>query len=189
MTPAPAHQTPAGVALASESPWADTSERPHPPVASSLGVTLSNLPAPESPFREWAPRARLLCLGVGSAFFLVTGAAAVILDQPARAVAVALLGVILMLAGASKAILHRSRRPSTSDGEGGSGGALPQSHLATDRATPLGDTVEAHDEISPHDLPPDHPGRRAAERQAREHGGLTSGDTDLTAAWPIRSGS
>ncbi len=42
--------------------------------------------------------------------------------------------------------------------------------------TPAGDTAEAHDEISPHDLPPGHPGRKAAERQAAEGGGTTSGD-------------
>ena len=45
-----------------------------------------------------------------------------------------------------------------------------------DDDTPLGDTPEAHDEISPHDLPPGHPGRHAAEEQAREHGGTTRGD-------------
>lgn len=40
---------------------------------------------------------------------------------------------------------------------------LPSTHLVTDDDTPLGDTKEAHDELSPHDLPKDHPGRRAAE--------------------------
>jgi hypothetical protein len=37
------------------------------------------------------------------------------------------------------------------------------------RSRPLGDTPEAHDEISPHDIPLYSPARRAAERQA---GGL-----------------
>ncbi len=41
---------------------------------------------------------------------------------------------------------------------------------------PLGDTPEAHDEISPHDLPKGHPGRAEAERQAAEGGGTTRGD-------------
>jgi hypothetical protein len=44
------------------------------------------------------------------------------------------------------------------------------------RETQLGDTAEAHDEISPHDLPFDHPGRKAAERDAAKHNGLTRGD-------------
>ena len=41
--------------------------------------------------------------------------------------------------------------------------------------TDLGDTPEAHDEISPHDLPKDHPGRQEAEREAGD-------DPDGTAA-------
>ena len=52
--------------------------------------------------------------------------------------------------------------------------AIPSAHLAKDEETPLGDTAEAHDEISPHDLPKDHPGRAAAEQQAG--GGVTGGN-------------
>ena len=40
--------------------------------------------------------------------------------------------------------------------------------LSTEEARPLGDTPEAHDEINPHDLPPDHPGRRTAEEMAAD---------------------
>ena len=40
---------------------------------------------------------------------------------------------------------------------------------------PLGDTPEAHDEITPRDLPLDSPGRRAAEEQAGAMGGTTRG--------------
>ena len=43
-----------------------------------------------------------------------------------------------------------------------------------DGERPLGDTPEAHDEISPHDLPVDHPGRKAAEQQAGAPGGDTT---------------
>jgi hypothetical protein len=46
----------------------------------------------------------------------------------------------------------------------------PLGPATPDEETPLGDTPEAHDEISPHDLPKDHPGRRAAEREAGEEG-------------------
>jgi hypothetical protein len=42
----------------------------------------------------------------------------------------------------------------------------PSSDLMPDDETPLGDTPEAHDELNPHDLPIDHPGRKEAERQA-----------------------
>jgi hypothetical protein len=37
---------------------------------------------------------------------------------------------------------------------------------ARSEGRPVGDSPELHDEISPHDLPKDHPGRHAAERQA-----------------------
>ena len=52
----------------------------------------------------------------------------------------------------------------------------PLGPLTPDDETPLGDTPEAHDEITPHDLPRDHPGRVAAEEQAEEGGGTTRGD-------------
>ena len=50
---------------------------------------------------------------------------------------------------------------------------LPASHVETDDSTALGDTEQAHDEVSPHDLPHDHPGRLEAERQSRA--GVTEG--------------
>jgi hypothetical protein len=43
--------------------------------------------------------------------------------------------------------------------------ALPTAHVIPDE-TALGDTEEAHSEISPLDLPRDAPGRKAAEEQA-----------------------
>ena len=67
---------------------------------------------------------------------------------------------------------------------------LPSAHLIPDDETAAGDTPEAHDEINPHDLPPDHPGRRAAEEQADESGEddvpTTRGDDDLAQAPPAR---
>ncbi len=51
----------------------------------------------------------------------------------------------------------------------------PLGPATPDDETPLGDTPEAHDEISPHDLPKDHPGRQQAEREAGE-GGTTRGN-------------
>lgn len=52
----------------------------------------------------------------------------------------------------------------------------PLGPLTPDKLTPLGDTPEAHDEIVPEDLPKGHPGRQAAEQQAREGDGTTRGD-------------
>jgi hypothetical protein len=56
--------------------------------------------------------------------------------------------------------------------------ADPVPRLSDDASRPLGDTPEAHDEINPHDLPPDHPGRRKAEEMAEGDGetaGMESG--------------
>jgi hypothetical protein len=56
-----------------------------------------------------------------------------------------------------------------------------------DDGRPLGDTAEAHDEITPHDLPLDHPGRAEAVRQARRsRRGTTRGDQELVDAGPRR---
>jgi hypothetical protein len=46
----------------------------------------------------------------------------------------------------------------------------PLGPVTPDDETDLGDTPEAHDEISPHDLPKGHPGRQEAEREAGEEG-------------------
>jgi hypothetical protein len=53
----------------------------------------------------------------------------------------------------------------------------PLGPLTPDEDTPAGDTPEAHDELSPVDLPKDHPGRREAERQSGGIGGTTEGNT------------
>ena len=49
----------------------------------------------------------------------------------------------------------------------------PLGPVTPDDETDLGDTPEAHDEVSPHDLPKDHPGRRAVEEKTGDHGDLT----------------
>jgi hypothetical protein len=53
----------------------------------------------------------------------------------------------------------------------------PLGPATPDDETDLGDTPEAHDEIIPEDLPKDHPGRRAAEREAAEGDGTVTGNT------------
>ena len=53
----------------------------------------------------------------------------------------------------------------------------PLGPMTPDDETDLGDTPEAHDEITPHDLPLDHPGREEAERQADGEGDTVRGDT------------
>lgn len=46
------------------------------------------------------------------------------------------------------------------------GSKEPLGPLTPDDDVPLGDTAEAHDEITEHDLPKGHPGRAAVARQA-----------------------
>lgn len=54
----------------------------------------------------------------------------------------------------------------------------PPADILKDDGRPLGDTDEAHDEISPHDLPLSHPGRQAAEQLADDDPGTTRGHED-----------
>lgn len=83
--------------------------------------------------------------------------------------AIALVAIIGLMAlgefGLKKRLEHRAGDPRSDHTD-----PVPSTHLAKDEETPLGDTSEAHDELSPHDLPKDHPGRHAAERQ-----GVTEG--------------
>jgi hypothetical protein len=53
----------------------------------------------------------------------------------------------------------------------------PLGPATPDEETDLGDTPEAHDELSPVDLPPDHPGRQEAERGSGGVGGTTKGNS------------
>jgi hypothetical protein len=67
---------------------------------------------------------------------------------------------------------EREGRPSPHDDEADE----PLGPITPDEQTDLGDTPEAHDEISPHDLPKDHPGRQAAEELAGGEDGTTRGN-------------
>ena len=52
----------------------------------------------------------------------------------------------------------------------------PLGPFTPDDETPLGDTPEAHDEVNPHDIPLDNPGRPEAERLAGGEDGTTRGN-------------
>ena len=85
------------------------------------------------------------------------------------------IGILALLVGgyvAFNALLAtRVDRDAASD----SSDPVPSTHLVPDNETPAGDTPEAHDEINPHDLPKDHPGRQAAEDEAGDMEGTTRG--------------
>jgi cytoskeletal protein RodZ len=101
-----------------------------------------------------------------------------------------LIGVILAINGAMRRRVT-ARHDSIEDAMADENEPLPSAHLIPDNETAAGDTPEAHDEINPHDLPPDHPGRQAAEAQAEEEprddgARTTRGDEDLAQAAPKR---
>ena len=57
----------------------------------------------------------------------------------------------------------------------------PLGPATPDDETPAGDTPEAHDGITPHDLPKDHLGRNEAEELAEQEGGATRGNVESPA--------
>jgi hypothetical protein len=105
----------------------------------------------------------LTAIITGSALFFV----------PAVILAVLAVGYALL----NRAATHRiaERHDSPQDAAADESEPIPSTHLIPDDETPAGDTPEAHDEINPHDLPKDHPGRQAAEEQAGELEGTTRG--------------
>jgi hypothetical protein len=56
------------------------------------------------------------------------------------------------------------------------GSEEPLGPATPDSERPAGDTPEAHDELSPHDLPKGHPGRREVEREGEGPEGTTGGN-------------
>jgi len=117
---------------------------------------------------------------VVAAFALVYCATVLIAGEPAWAIPGAILFVLLV----GYAVIERTLTTNHLRRHGGDvraaarddeDWAVPSAHLIPDDATPAGDTPEVHSEVSARDLPPDHPGRRAAEQQAGP-GGTTSGN-------------
>jgi hypothetical protein len=128
---------------------------------------------------------RWMPLAVG-AFFVVYCIAVLVTGNPSYIIPVAILAVVVLAGvGANRLLTRRvaARHDSVADAVADERDLIPSAHAIPDDDTPLGDTTEAHDEISPHDLPVDHPGRREAERQAtdRHHGeeGTTRGSREL----------
>ena len=82
---------------------------------------------------------------------------------------VLILAVICLAAALAYRAITSSGRASDVD----STDNIPRQEPRGER--PLGDTPEAHDEINPHDLPRDHPGREEAEDMAGGSEGTTRG--------------
>ena len=100
------------------------------------------------------------------------------IGQAPFAIPVAILLAILIAAGMfdafaarRKVARHRGDIDSVEADEGDTFATM----VADERA-PMGATSQSHEDIDPHDLPPDHPSRRAVEERSRERtGARTSG--------------
>jgi len=112
-------------------------------------------------------------LYVVAGFLLVYCATVLIAGEPAYAIPGAILFALVM----GYAVVERRLTTAHMRRHGGDTGSamrddedwpVPSAHLTADDERPLGDTPEVHDEINPHDLPPDHPGRQAAEERAAQ---------------------
>jgi hypothetical protein len=128
-------------------------------------------------------------LGSIVAFLVIFGLTVILTGNLIYFVPVLILALLIFgYAGVNWAMTRRveSRHDSLDDAMSDESEPLPTSHLIPDNRTPAGDTPEAHDEINPHDLPPDHPGRREAEAQAGGEAGTTRGDDELARATPER---
>src|SRR3954452_11947800 len=133
-------------------------------------------------------------LATVGAFVLIFALTAIITGSTLFFIPAVILAVLVVAyALANRALTHRiaARHDSVDDAVADESEPIPSTHLIPDNETAAGDTPEAHDEINPHDLPPDHPGRQAAEDRAGEEppddgARTTRGDEDLAKAPPKR---
>jgi hypothetical protein len=144
----------------------------------------------DEPSRSDAPRAEaarrlppvLWLLAVAGVVLVAGAVAAIVFAGPAEAIAVVAVGFAAVAAASLWFAITRAERHSAVDGRD-----HPLAGVGPDDKRPLGDTPEAHDEITPRDLPAGHPGRGAAERQAEALGGTTPGHRE-GGATPPRTG-
>jgi hypothetical protein len=113
-------------------------------------------------------------MGVVAVFLVVYAATVTITGNPQFLWPVLVLVLLLgAYAAVNRALTRRivRRDGSLEDAMSDNTDPIPSAHLIPDDDTAAGDTPEAHDEISPHDLPVDHPGRAEAETQAQRSSG------------------
>jgi hypothetical protein len=128
------------------------------------------------------------------AFLAVFGITVILTGNPTYLIAAVIIAALVVgWALVNRAMTKRvaARHDSIEDAMSDESEPIPSSHLIPDNETAAGDTPEAHDEINPHDMPPDHPGRQAAEaeaeREPRDDGARTTrGDEELARATPER---
>ncbi|HEX2086133.1 MAG TPA: hypothetical protein VHF89_10660 [Solirubrobacteraceae bacterium] len=133
-------------------------------------------------------------LGSLVVFLVIFGITVIVTGEPVYIIpALILAALVFGYAAVNWAATRRmeSRHETLDDAMSDEDEPIPSAHLIPDDRTPAGDTPEAHDEINPHDLPTDHPGRQAAEEMAaeepRDDGARTTrGDDELAQAAPER---
>jgi hypothetical protein len=143
-------------------------------MAFGVAIYLAIRPLPgHPPPKGFAP------LMAGLAAFYVISAIAASESGPEYAVAALVAGTV----PATAAVLtYATARRKTKLREDGRLGDLsveddsPFPGVGFDDTTPLGDSPELHDEVTPHDLPPDHAGRHRIEQRTRSGGGATHGE-------------
>src|SRR3712207_6317325 len=107
----------------------------------------------------------LLLAGVAMALVVIV--VAFIVDSEIGIPLVILLAICAVAAVGFRVLAGSNR----SDADAGDN--VPKQPASESR--PLGDTPEAHDEINPHDLPLEHPGRHEAEKMAEGSDQTTAG--------------
>src|SRR4051795_11295256 len=132
---------------------------------------------------RWMTGVVLVFIVVYAATVLLTGQAELLIPVLILAALLALYAVVNLVLTRRKVGRDGSLEAAMADNED----PVPSAHIIPDDTTAVGDTPEAHDEISPHDLPVDHPGRPAAEEEAAQNvarGGTneTRGDEDPSQA-------
>jgi hypothetical protein len=114
----------------------------------------------------------LLVIAAVAAFYGITAVAA---SDLGIAYVVAALGAFL-IPGTATALAVATARTETLETEDGELVDLsredrgPVPRLGLDSSRPLGDSPDLHDDISEHDLPIDHPGRKAVEHEVERTG-------------------
>jgi hypothetical protein len=128
-----------------------------------------------------SPSSKLTIYGAAALLLGLFAVAAGVLAGAEFAIPIAILAALvlgfLMLNGllARRSVARHGGDAGAAQADGDD--VLPAAHVIPDDR-PLGDTAEAHDEISPHDLPKGAPNRRAAEAQAARRNGTTRGNRD-----------
>jgi hypothetical protein len=124
-------------------------------------------------------RGTLLFYAGTAALMALFALAAAVLVDPAYALPIVVLAVVVLgFFALNDVVARRNLARHGGDSVAAQDDAsesVPSAHLIPDE-TALGDTAEAHDELSPHDVPIYAPNRRAVELQAARTGGTTRGN-------------